>query len=91
MPTDDPQSADALRRIIAEEKARLKPGFAGLEKYREIIQTELEAGGSQRFILKCLRKLKVEVSADTLSRYVRHAGFVKPRRRKRKPSAKPTI
>ena len=45
MPTDDPQSADALRRIIAEEKARLKPAFAGLEKYREIIQTELEAGG----------------------------------------------
>lgn len=91
MPTDDPQSAAALRRIIDEEKAKLNSKFNQLEKHREVIRAELETGTSQRFILKCLHRLKVEVSADTLSRYVRHVGFVKTRRRKRKPPAKPNV
>ena len=91
MPTDDPQSAAALRCIIDEEKAGLTSKFTLLEKYREIIQAELEAGASQRFILKCLHRLKVEVSADTLSRYLRQVGLVKPRRRKRRKPAKPTV
>ena len=44
MPTDDPQSAAALRRIIDEEKAALTSKFTLLEKYREIIPLLLDAG-----------------------------------------------
>jgi transposase len=90
-----PETLAQLNRSIAEEVAKAKPQFYKLEQYREFIQAQIEAGATQRAILRVLKKEQgLDVSPDTFSRYVRVAGFrpeKSARRKRRKTPAKATV